>query len=193
MDSTDDGAMSLRFLRRRHSHNRDQFAHGISPHSSFISQRPVSNFSLFTIIILSFLILVLGIFLIWVSMPESLSNKPAITKWHDYTLIEAASFIAKNGTVIVCAVSQPYLPFLNNWLISITRQKHQDKVLVIAEDYGTLDKVNERWPGHAVLIPPDEFGSKVKPKTGASQGFHKPEREERREEGEERNLPLVAN
>ncbi|KAM1252563.1 hypothetical protein ACFX13_041391 [Malus domestica] len=54
----------------------------------------------------------------------------------------------------VCAVSQPYLPFLNNWLISIARQKHQDKVLVIAEDYATLYKVNEWWPGHAVLVPP---------------------------------------
>ncbi|KAJ7962495.1 Glycosyltransferase [Quillaja saponaria] len=63
--------------------------------------------------------------------------------------------------------SEPALPFLNNWLISITRQKHQNKVLVIAGDYGTLDKVNGRWPGHAVLIPPaldaqttHKFGSK---------------------------------
>ncbi|CAN6566209.1 unnamed protein product [Malus baccata var. baccata] len=64
----------------------------------------------------------------------------------------------------------PYLPFLNNWLISIARQKHQDKVLVIAEDYATLYKVNEWWPGHAVLVPPapdaqtaHKFGSQVKP------------------------------
>lgn len=35
----------------------------------------------------------------------------------------------------------------NNWLISVSRQKHQ-------EDYATLYKVNEKWPGHAVLIPP---------------------------------------
>jgi rhamnogalacturonan II specific xylosyltransferase len=70
--------------------------------------------------------------------------------------------------VIVCAVSQPYLPFLSNWLISISRQKHQDKVLVIAEDYATLYNVNERWPGHAVLVPPapdsqsaHKFGSQV--------------------------------
>ncbi|MBA0763489.1 hypothetical protein Gotri_012923 [Gossypium trilobum] len=75
----------------------------------------------------------------------------SLSKWRDYTLAEAASFVAKNGTLIVCAVSQPYLPFLNNWLISITRQKHQEKVLVIAEDYATLYKVNEKWPGHAVL------------------------------------------
>ncbi|KAJ7962492.1 Glycosyltransferase [Quillaja saponaria] len=159
----------LGFLRRRPTHNPDQFPLAISPQSSLISQRPMSIFSLITIIILLFLILVIGAFLIWVSMPQSLSssNKPVITKWHDYTLSQAASFVAKNGTVIVCAVSQPYLPFLNNWLISITRQKHQDKVLVIAEDYGTLDKVNERWPGHAVLIPPaldaqttHKFGSK---------------------------------
>ncbi|EFH70914.1 hypothetical protein ARALYDRAFT_892838 [Arabidopsis lyrata subsp. lyrata] len=39
------------------------------------------------------------------------------------------------------------------WLISISRQNHEEKVLVIAEDYATLYKVNERWPGHAVLIP----------------------------------------
>ncbi|KAJ7962490.1 Glycosyltransferase [Quillaja saponaria] len=158
--------MSLGFLRRRPTHDPDPFPLAISPLSSLISQRPVSNFSLF---ILLFLILELGVFLVWVDKPESLSssNKPAITKWHDYTLIQAVSFVAKNGTVIVCAVSQPYLPFLNNWLISITRQKHQNKVLVIAEDYGTLDKVNGRWPGHAVLIPPaldaqttHKFGSK---------------------------------
>ncbi|GAB2295123.1 UDP-D-xylose:L-fucose alpha-1,3-D-xylosyltransferase mgp4 [Dionaea muscipula] len=56
--------------------------------------------------------------------------------------------------VIVCTVSEPYLPFLNNWFISIVRQKHQDRVLVIAKDYATLNMVNERWPGHAVLISP---------------------------------------
>ncbi|PNX80429.1 UDP-galactose:fucoside alpha-3-galactosyltransferase [Trifolium pratense] len=33
-------------------------------------------------------------------------------------------------------------------------QKRQDMVLVIAEDYPSLYKVNELWPGHAVLIPP---------------------------------------
>jgi rhamnogalacturonan II specific xylosyltransferase len=96
------------------------------------------------------------------------STRPSLSKWRDYTLAQAASFVAKNGTVIVCAVSQPYLPFLNNWLISIARQKHHDKVLVIAEDYATLYKVNERWPGHAVLVPPapdaqtaHKFGSQV--------------------------------
>jgi hypothetical protein len=37
-----------------------------------------------------------------------------------------------------------------------------------AEDYATLYKVNEKWPGHAVLIPPaldpqsaHKFGSQV--------------------------------
>lgn len=89
-------------------------------------------------------------------------------KWRNYSLKEAVSFVGKNGTVIVCIVSEPYLDFLNNWLISVTRQKHQDKVLVIAEDYNTLYKVNEKWPGHAVLIPPvleshsaHKFGSVV--------------------------------
>ncbi|KAF3784129.1 UDP-D-xyloseL-fucose alpha-1-3-D-xylosyltransferase [Nymphaea thermarum] len=82
------------------------------------------------------------------------SSSESLSKWRDYTLSEAAAFVAKDGTVIVCAVSQPYLPFLNNWLISITKQKHEEKVLVIAEDYATLYKVNQKWPGHAVLIPP---------------------------------------
>lgn len=80
------------------------------------------------------------------------------------------AYVAKNeSTVIVCAVSQPYLPFLNNWLISIARQKHHEKVLVIAEDYATLFTVNRKWPGHAVLIPPapdaqvaHKFGSQVR-------------------------------
>ncbi|GAA0157022.1 transferase [Lithospermum erythrorhizon] len=75
-------------------------------------------------------------------------------KWRAYTLSEAAAFVAKNETLIICAVSEAYFPFLNNWLISIVRQKHHEKVLVIAEDYGTLFKVNAKWPGHAVLIPP---------------------------------------
>ncbi|KAE9603305.1 hypothetical protein Lalb_Chr12g0209121 [Lupinus albus] len=70
-----------------------------------------------------------------------------------YTLDQALNFVAKNGTVIVCIVSQPYLPFLNNLLISVTRQKRHDMVLVIAEDYTSLDEVNEHWPGHAVIIP----------------------------------------
>lgn len=39
---------------------------------------------------------------------------------------------------------------------------------MIAEDYATLYKVNEKWPGHAVLVPPaidsqtaHTFGSQV--------------------------------
>lgn len=101
-------------------------------------------------------------------MPDGLLSRASVSKWRDYTLAQAAEFVAKNGTVIVCAVSQPYLPFLNNWLISIARQKHQDKVLVIAEDYATLYTVNQKWPGHAVLVPPapdaqtaHKFGSMV--------------------------------
>lgn len=114
--------------------------------------------------------LILGVFMPWTGMPQGIFSvsKPSLTKWRQYTLAQAASFVAKNGTVIVCAVSQPYLPFLNNWLISIARQNHQDKVLVIAEDYATLYKINERWPGHAVLVPPapdsqtaHKFGSQV--------------------------------
>ncbi|XP_010415001.1 PREDICTED: UDP-D-xylose:L-fucose alpha-1,3-D-xylosyltransferase 3 [Camelina sativa] len=88
------------------------------------------------------------------SLPPPSSSLPSISDWRDYSLAQAAKFVAKNETVIVCAVSYPFLPFLSNWLISISRQKHHEKVLVIAEDYATLYKVNEKWPGHAVLIPP---------------------------------------
>ncbi|KAF8091977.1 hypothetical protein N665_0430s0014 [Sinapis alba] len=102
------------------------------------------------------------------SSPPSASF--VVSDWRDYTLSQAAKFVAKNGTVIVCAVSYPFLPFLNNWLISISRQKHHEKVLVIAEDYALLYKVNEKWPGHAVLIPPA-----LDPKAAhhfGSQGFY---------------------
>lgn len=96
------------------------------------------------------------------------SAKSPLARWRDYSLSEATNFVAKNGTVILCAVSYPYLPFLNNWLISVTRQRHHDQVLVVAEDYATLYAVNDRWPGHAVLVPPvpdtqtaHKFGSQV--------------------------------
>ncbi|KAK7399831.1 hypothetical protein VNO78_11024 [Psophocarpus tetragonolobus] len=87
----------------------------------------------------------------WAGVPQGFS---LTSKWAHYSLQEALSLVAKNGSVIVCIVSEPYLPFLNNWLISITMQKRQDMVLVIAEDYASLHKVNQLWPGHAVLIPP---------------------------------------
>ena len=68
----------------------------------------------------------------------------------------------------MCVVSEPYLPFLANWLISLSRFDRHHSVLVIAEDYATLYEVNRRWPGHAVLIPPalplqqaHKFGSQV--------------------------------
>uniref|UniRef100_A0A6N2MZD9 Uncharacterized protein n=1 Tax=Salix viminalis TaxID=40686 RepID=A0A6N2MZD9_SALVM len=103
--------------------------------------------------------------------PNSLAVPPP-DSWRNFTLdrhaldflINKTCLANKMATVhtipggVVCCkkqdVSQPYLPFLSNWLISISRQKHQDKVLVIAEDYATLYKVNEKWPGHAVLVPP---------------------------------------
>ncbi|KAI4328855.1 hypothetical protein L6164_021178 [Bauhinia variegata] len=156
-------------LHQRPIHNPFSNPFSVSSRSSSTSQRPISIFSPTALLVLLALMVVLGIFSPWVGMPEGLFSvtNPAVSKWRRYTLEQALSFVAKNGTVIVCAVSQPYLPFLNNWLISITRQKHQDKVLVIAEDYATLYKVNERWPGHAVLIPPvldaetaHKFGSK---------------------------------
>ncbi|KAJ4876629.1 hypothetical protein Rs2_41647 [Raphanus sativus] len=119
--------------------------------------------------------LLLGVFLPWTGSPlfifpnrSSSSYSSLPSNWRDYSLPQAAKFVAKDGTVIVCTVSYPFLPFLNNWLISVSRQKHQDKVIVIAEDYATLYLINQKWPGHAVLIPPAldsqtayKFGSQV--------------------------------
>ncbi|KAG7553318.1 Nucleotide-diphospho-sugar transferase [Arabidopsis thaliana x Arabidopsis arenosa] len=155
-----------------------------SPRSySSISNRPIFLLSRNGLLLLLLaLFLLLGVFLPWpgsplLLLPNRVSSPSYVTslspqaksEWRDYTLAQAAKFVAKNGTVIVCAVSSPFLPFLNNWLISVSRQKHQEKVLVIAEDYITLYKVNEKWPGHAVLIPP-ALDSKTAYSFG-SQGF----------------------
>ncbi|KAG6499936.1 UDP-D-xylose:L-fucose alpha-1,3-D-xylosyltransferase-like [Zingiber officinale] len=78
----------------------------------------------------------------------------SVSRWKDYTVARAAAFAARNDTLIVTAVSEPFLPLLNNWLISIARQKRQDQVLIFAEDYATLYEINRRWPGHAVLVQP---------------------------------------
>ncbi|CAA7408690.1 unnamed protein product [Spirodela intermedia] len=130
----------------------------LSPrHGTGLQQRSISLFSPTGVIILLSLMVILGVLFPWMGMPAGLfsGNKDgSLSRWREYTLAEAAAFVGKNGTIIVCAVSQPYLPFLNNWLISIARRNHQEKVLVVAEDYATLYKVNEKWPGHAVLIPP---------------------------------------
>ncbi|PVH67049.1 hypothetical protein PAHAL_1G416000 [Panicum hallii] len=102
--------------------------------------------------------------------PIRTSSVPA-SPWRAYTLQEAAAFAAAagNGTVLLAAVSGPYLPFLSNWLISIRRAGRADQVLVIAEDYETLDRINAAWPGHAVLVPPAPDAQAVH-KFG-SQGF----------------------
>ena len=164
--------MSAFFLHQRPIHNPFSGPNPLLSRrsSSSSSSRP---FTPTAFLLLLSLLIILGVFLPWADMPDFLFSSNSNTssqysKWRDYTLAQAASFVAKNGTVIVCAVSHPYLPFLNNWLISIARQKHQDKVLVIAEDYATLFKVNQRWPGHAVLVPPapdsqtaHKFGSQV--------------------------------
>uniref|UniRef100_A0A7N0T4R1 Glycosyltransferase n=1 Tax=Kalanchoe fedtschenkoi TaxID=63787 RepID=A0A7N0T4R1_KALFE len=127
----------------------------ISPRSSSSPQK--SSYPLLSrigLVILLLLMVVMGVLIPLTGISDGVFTVRRSSKWMGYTLEQAVPFVAKDGTVIVCAVSLPYLPFLNNWLISISRQKHQDKVLVIAEDYATLDKVNEKWPGHAVLIPP---------------------------------------
>ncbi|CAA0830659.1 UDP-D-xylose\\x3aL-fucose alpha-1-3-D-xylosyltransferase MGP4 [Striga hermonthica] len=146
------------FLHQRPLHSPSFDSRELSPRSrhqkpsaSLLSRVPAA-----LVLLLSLLIL-LGVLFPYLWSPNSLISLTfwnSDPKWRTYTLPDAAAYVAKNNTLIVCAVSEAYLPFLNNWLISIARQKQQDKVLVIAEDYATLDKVNERWPGHAVLVPP---------------------------------------
>ena len=141
-----------------------------------ISRRPISRLCRHGFFLLPLALLVLlGVVLPWLGSPLSYNTSsspsfpPSLSYWREYSLTQATKFVAKNeSTVIVCTVSYPFLPFLNNWLISVSRQNHQENVLVIAEDYATLYKVNEKWPGHAVLIPPalgsqtaQHFGSKV--------------------------------
>ncbi|KAM7476475.1 hypothetical protein LguiB_023718 [Lonicera macranthoides] len=145
------------FLHQRPLHNILSDPYPLSPKSPTNTPKPSSILNRATIIALITLLVILGVFFPWIGgMPQNFftNSRVSLSKWRDYKLDEAVKNVAKNGTVIVCAVSQPYLPFLSNWLISIVRQKQHEKVLVIAEDYATLYKVNERWPGHAVLIPP---------------------------------------
>ena len=163
------------FLHQRQQTQQQHHFVDPDPHSprqgSAIRDTSISIFSRSAVIILLSLIILLGLLFPWIGPPTwlfTLNNNGSLTRWKDYSLEDAAAFVAKNGTIIVCAVSQPYLPFLTNWLISVTRQKHQEKVLVVAEDYATLYKINEKWPGHAVLIPPapesqtaHTFGSQV--------------------------------
>lgn len=157
-------------LQQQHQQHLLSDSYPISARSSPNWGRSISVFGRTGLLVLLTLVVVLGVVLPGMRAPDGLfgGSKVSVSKWREYTLEEAVPFAAKNGTLIVCAVSQPYLPFLNNWLISISRQKHQDKVLVIAEDYATLYAVNDRWPGHAVLVPPapdaqvaHKFGSQV--------------------------------
>lgn len=163
------------FLHQRPLYSPSLESSELSPRSRQNSQKStgaalLSRGPTLILILLSLLIIV-GVFSPYIQSPNSVTLfnfSRTESKWRSYTLSDAAAYVAKNNTLIVCAVSEAYLSFLNNWLISITRQKHQDKVLVIAEDYATLYKVNERWPGHAVLVPPaleaaaaHKFGSQV--------------------------------
>eukprot|EP00249_Psilotum_nudum_P015071 c25151_g1_i2 orf=795-1886(-) len=138
-----------------------------APCSSFLStlrhssQRPISFFFRLSGLAL-WLSSILGVCLLLLSflaLPRSseLFGGPVRVekrRWESLTLQEAVGSIARNGTVIVCVVSQPYLPFLSNWLGSVGKYERREQVLVIAEDYGTLYAVNEKWPGHAVIVPP---------------------------------------
>jgi hypothetical protein len=62
--------------------------------------------------------------------------------------------VANEGTVIVCTLSQLYLAFLNNWLISLAKQGQHHIALIVADECATLDFVNEGWLGHVVSVPP---------------------------------------
>ncbi|XP_014514919.1 UDP-D-xylose:L-fucose alpha-1,3-D-xylosyltransferase MGP4-like [Vigna radiata var. radiata] len=146
------------FLHQRTLQNPFSNPFPVSASSSTNSKRSFSSvLDPTTLLALLALVVVVGVFCPWLGMPQALSftlTSTSASKWDHYTLEQALSFVAKNGSVIVCIVSQPYLPFLNNWLISIAMQDRQDMVLVIAEDYASLHRVNDLWPGHAVLIPP---------------------------------------
>ncbi|KAM3282443.1 UDP-D-xylose:L-fucose alpha-1,3-D-xylosyltransferase MGP4 [Capsicum chacoense] len=169
--------MSSTSLHQRPLHNPLTDPNPLSPPSSPTSPKPTLFLqSRTTLFLLLSLLVILGVFYPYIQFPQngllsytSKTYSPFESKWRDYSLSKAAAFVAKNNTLIVCIVSEAYLPFLNNWLISIVRQKHHEKVLVIAEDYPTLFKVNERWPGHAVIIPP-VLESQAAHKFG-SQGF----------------------
>ncbi|KAL2343603.1 hypothetical protein Fmac_004888 [Flemingia macrophylla] len=132
-----------------------------SPRSWSSSKKPLSLSLVGPTALLALLsvVVVVGVFCPWLgngvfSFSSSSSSAPPASKWTGYTLQQALSFVAANSSVIVCIVSQPYLPFLNNWLISIAMHHRHHMVLVIAEDYASLHRVNQLWPGHAVLIPP---------------------------------------
>lgn len=133
-----------------------------------------SLFSRHGLLILLALLIFLGVILPWFGISSDVFvRKNVLSKWKDYNLAEAAAFVggsSGNGTVIICIVSYPYMDFLRNWLISVARFGHSSKVLVVAEDYETLEFVNLKWPGHSVLIPPalenvggiaHKFGSQV--------------------------------
>lgn len=163
------------FLHQRPLYSPSPDSHDLSPRSRQNHQKTAASALLsrgpaLLLLLLSLLIIVGVVFPYGQSSSSliSFSSWSTQSKWRSYTLSDAVAYVAKNNTLIVCAVSEAYLSFLNNWLISITRQKHHDQVLVIAEDYATLYKVNERWPGHAVLVPPaleaaaaHKFGSQV--------------------------------
>uniref|UniRef100_A0A452Z0G4 Nucleotide-diphospho-sugar transferase domain-containing protein n=1 Tax=Aegilops tauschii subsp. strangulata TaxID=200361 RepID=A0A452Z0G4_AEGTS len=114
--------------------------------------RPLPLLTLPYLFSLLALLLLLALLFPWGPPRHSAPASP----WRSYTLQDAAAFAAAsgNGTIILAAISGPYLPFLSNWLISVRRAGRANQVLVIAEDYETLERINAAWPGHAVLVPP---------------------------------------
>jgi hypothetical protein len=141
-----------------------------SPTASTAASRPHPLLTLPYLFSLLAVLLFVALLVPWgpAARPPSSSSS-----WRSYTLQDAAASAAAagNGTVLLAAVSGPYLPFLSNWLISVRRAGRADQVLVIAEDYETLDRINAAWPGHAVLVPPapdaqtaHKFGSQVRRK-----------------------------
>lgn len=103
------------------------------------------------------------------SVPRMARTIGSKINWKSYTLSDAAKAVANDGKIIICTVSQAYHEFLNNWLVSLAKQNRHQSALIIAEDFATLDFVNSRWPGHAVLVPPAPSSSQSLP--FGSQGF----------------------
>ncbi|CAN4111512.1 unnamed protein product [Withania somnifera] len=99
-------------------------------HNPLTDPNPLSH----TLLLLLSLLIILGVLYPYIQFPQNgflPRSNLSESKWRDYSLSEAAAFVARNNTLIVCIV-----------------------MLVTAEDYATLFEVNQRWPGHAVIVPP---------------------------------------
>ncbi|KAK1696907.1 hypothetical protein QYE76_013604 [Lolium multiflorum] len=144
--------MSLHQRPQQKPPGGDSLPFSAAPANAGLPPRPFPLLTLPYLFSILALLLLLALLFPWGPPRHAAPASP----WRSYTLQDAAAFAAAagNGTIILAAVSGPYLPFLSNWLISVRRAGRADQVLVIAEDYETLERINAAWPGHAVLVPP---------------------------------------